>query len=117
MIKYFIVSIFVFFSTSIFGQSFSLPELVRMSKMNVESFDSYVTSRGYVFLEQEKDEYVEGVNYGLNPDTSDKSRATKFITLHSIYYNFKYHIYYQTSNKSEYVRIKEQIKSLGFKLM
>jgi hypothetical protein len=33
-----------------FGQSFSLPELIKMSKMNVDDLDTYVSSKGFIFF-------------------------------------------------------------------
>jgi len=97
-----------------FGQSFSLPELIKMSKMSVDDFDTYVTSKGFVFEGVEKDDHLEGVSYALNP-TSD-SRSSKFITLYQRFYDYRYKISLQTIDKKEYINIKNQIKTLGFKL-
>jgi competence protein ComGF len=42
------------FTTISIGQSFTLPELIKMSKMNVDDFDTYVTAKGFVFLNLEE---------------------------------------------------------------
>jgi hypothetical protein len=101
-----------------FGQSFSLSELIKMSKMDVEGFDTYVTSKGFVFLHDNNDENVTGVTYGLNPSRSANGTADKYITLYSKYFEeFKNCIVYQSTqfqNKTEYSKIKSQIKLLGF---
>ncbi len=84
--------------------------------MDNDSFDTYVTSKGFVFMEEVKDKNREGVSYALNLSKIDNSRALKFITLYQRFLGFKYSISYQTSDRNEYVNIKNQIKSLGFKL-
>ena len=35
-----------------FGQSFSLPDLIKMAKMDKDSFDTYVSSKKFVFLRE-----------------------------------------------------------------
>lgn len=113
-LKFFLIVLF--FSTNTFGQNFSMPELIKMSKMDTDTFDTYVTSRGFVFFEEENKKNVEGVSYALNISRIDKSKASKFITLYQIYYDSRYSISYQTSNRQEYLNIKSQIKNLGFRL-
>jgi hypothetical protein len=81
--------------------------------MNVDDFDTYVTSKGFIFEEVDNKESYEGVSYALNLNEYD-SKATKFIELYQRYYDYKYAIYYQTLDKNEYLNIKNQIKSLGF---
>jgi hypothetical protein len=103
-----------------FGQSFSLPELINMSKMDVDSFDTYVTSKQFVFLRDKNDDNVTGVTYALNPSNSGDGRANKYITLYSKYFEYKYEITYQSTistSKIEYSKLKSQIKSLGFNLI
>ena len=109
-----IFSLFFNCSYSI-GQSFSLPELIRMSKMSVDDFDTYVTSRGFVFKDADKEDHKDGVNYALNLNISN-SKASKFIALYQRFFNYRYKISLQTLDKVEYINIKNQIKTLGFKL-
>lgn len=108
----FLALLFFSFSTS-FAQSFSLPELIKMSKMSVDDFDTYVTSKGFVFEGADKDDDFERLNYALNLDISN-SRALKFITLYKRYNEGRYFISYQTLDKKEYLNIKNQLKTLGF---
>jgi len=83
--------------------------------MSVDDFDTYVTSKGFVFEGVSKDDHFESVDYALNLNISN-STATKFMTLYQRYYDYRYYISYQTSDKKEYINIKNQIKTLGFKL-
>ena len=98
-----------------FGQSFSLTDLIKMSKMNVDDFDTYVTAKGYAFHEEIDETNRQGVGYAYNLD-SYTLKATKFIELYQRHYNNRYFIYYQTLDKKEYLNIKNQIKALGFTL-
>lgn len=97
-----------------FGQTFSMLELIKMSKMNPESFDTYVSKKGFVFTGEVNSNNFDGIQYALeyNPDYKT---AMKFITLYSRYNNSYFGINYQTLSNSDYVKIKEQIKTLGFK--
>ncbi len=104
----------VFFASSVFGQTFSLQELIKISKMNVDDFDTFVTSKGFVFLKGENDKYVQGVTYALELSRYDNSKALKFIQLYQRYHDFKHTITYQTTSKSEYIDIKNQVKTSGF---
>ena len=117
--KYFKTTLIIFslfFNCSyLIGQSFSLPELIKMSKMSVDDFDTYVTSKSFVFEGVTKDDHFESVDYALNLNISN-SRASKFITLYQRFSRHRYYISYQTSDKKEYVNIKNQIKTMGFKL-
>lgn len=114
---YTLLFVIIFISTSI-GQTFTLPELIKMSKMDVDDFDTYVTSKGYVFHDEVDNDEMQSVGYALDVNENDYSKANKFITLYQRYsvYNFKYRYYvnYQTLDKKEYVKIKNQIKALGY---
>jgi hypothetical protein len=104
MKRLFILSLLLFSFSTTLAQSFSLSELIKMEKMDLEIFDTYVTSKGYVFFNKGK--YKNSVHYALNVN-GDK--ASKFIAKDVNLITF------QTSVKSEYLKIKNQLKSNGFK--
>lgn len=106
----------IFISFTSCGQTFSLPELIKMSKMNVDDFDTFVSAKGYVFIGKEDDSKKKGVNYAFDYHSSN-GVANKFITLYSYYQGYKTLLNYQTLSKTEYVNIKKQIKALGFNLV
>ena len=107
----------VFFAITSFGQSFSMSELIRMSNMNNDSFDTYVSSKGYVFIEEKNNKNNLGNTYALNPTYGSTVTSEKFISLYSRYHNYLKAVTYQTIDTKEYVRIKSQVKALGFKLI
>ena len=85
-----------------------------MSKMDMDTFDTYVSSKGYVFAGGIEVKNTNGVKYGFSLGKIDKTKALNWITLFDI--KNKYSINYQTHNISEYLKIKNQIKQFGFKL-
>jgi len=107
--------VFFFVATSL-GQTFTLSELIKMSKMDVDNFDTYVTAKGFVFSKEDIDDNYQGVEYAFELNRTDRTKALKFLTLYQRFYFYKYAIAYQTIYKKEYLAIKNQIKALGFKL-
>ncbi len=105
----------IFISSTSCGQTFSLPDLIKLSKMNVDDFDTYVTSKGFVFERADECDNHDRVSYVLNLDISN-SWASKSIEFYKRYINGRYHIRYYTRDKKEYLNIKNQLKTLGFKL-
>ena len=83
-----------------FGQSFSLSELIKMSKMDSDGFDTFVASKGYSFQRETIHTDISGLTYSYKPSINDE-RAEKFITLFSKYLDKKYRIDYQTLDIAE----------------
>ena len=96
-------------------QSFTLGELTNMIKMDVDNFDTYVSNKGFKFLENKDSEIQKGNSYAFNQNSNSR-KAEKFITFYYEYYGkTKRNVTYQTPKTEEYLKIKNQIKSLGFK--
>lgn len=110
-----IIALVILSGSSLFGQSFSMPELIKMSKMDTDSFDTFVISKGFEFVGGVEVNKTNGVKYGFMLNEIDSKKALKWVTLFAVIN--KYSINYQTSDKSEYLNIKNQIKQLGFKLV
>lgn len=110
----FFLSVFISFSS--IGQTFSLQELIKLSKMNTDSFDTYVTSKGFVFKDSKKEDDLEKFTYALNLNLTNL-KASKFISLLKNFMILDIKFPLQTYDKNEYVKIKNQIKTLGFKLI
>ena len=100
--------IFISFTSS--GQTFSVSQIIRMSKMDLDEFDTYVTSKGYVFFSNDED---DGIFYALNVSSYNEKKADKFIS----FPQDRGHIHIQTHNRFDYLQIKNQLKALGFKLV
>ncbi len=97
------------------SQSFSLTELINLTKMNIDNFDTYVSNKGYKFLEIKETEHQKGSTYAFNQSSYSK-KADKFISLYYEYFGeTNKNVTFQTAKTAEYLKIKNQIKPLGFK--
>lgn len=83
--------------------------------MNNDDFDTYVSSKGFSFNKEENEPKVYGLSYVLG-NKDRQSYNEKFITLYQKFYDYKFALHYNTFDRNEYLRIKNQIKSLGFVL-
>lgn len=104
--------VFTSFFNSI-GQSISLPDIIKLSKLDSESLDTYLTSKGFGFIGSKKDGDVDGLEYAYD---YENNKANKFITVYNRFYDSKLCVNFQTLDRQEYLKIKNQIKALGFKL-
>lgn len=93
-----------------FGQM-TLSELMRVYNMDMDQFETYAIGKGYEFSSFKKGENVNGISYvkGVGKDT-------KYIKLYDNWYSEGSLVQFQTSVSSEIVNIKNQLKSIGFKL-
>ena len=99
----------LFFVSTSAGQSFTLQEMIKLSKLDLEKFDTYVTTKGYEIYSDDKLE--EGaVCYAKHLSTTDAIPAN-FISK-----NLN-HISIQSHERNFYLKIKNQLKVLGFKLV
>jgi hypothetical protein len=81
--------------------------------MNIDDFDTFVTSKGYTFSEKEKEDNHESFTY----KSTQKGVKGNYIEM-SIYYptNEKF-ISFETRNSQHYLNIKSQLKARGFKFI
>lgn len=115
----------VFISINAFSQSFSLPELIRISKMNMEDFKTHLNSyRGYSrdkntqkyidTSQLESYEYIGSYWEGRNYKGSYwERRILKAVGLEISNENVTV-TSFETIKKSEYLKIKDDLKILGF---
>jgi hypothetical protein len=96
------------------SQSFNLAELINMTKMNIDNFDTYVSNKGFKFMEIKEADNIKGIVYAYNQSEYSK-KADKFITLYYKYFgeNNK-NVTFQTGKTIDYLNIKNQIKQLQF---
>ncbi len=85
--------------------------------MDDDAFDTFVSSRKFVFLREEIDIKYNGTTYAYKPNLSGNGKANKFITLYSRFFGKLWNITYQTLDNSDYLKIKNQIRPLGFKFI
>ncbi|TAE31417.1 MAG: hypothetical protein EAZ91_07465 [Cytophagales bacterium] len=92
------------------AQKFTVGEIIKLRTVSYEQFDSFVSRRGYNFIEIRKTEYSTSHAFAFDADGHMASR-------HIAYIVNKYGevmITYQTSIVSEYNSIKAGIKQAGF---
>jgi hypothetical protein len=106
----------VFFSINCLAQTFSMSDLIAMAKMDDNNLDTYLTKRGYVYLEGETYGHVKSISYALDYNLKTE-KAKKFLTKRKLVKDTlnSINISYLTLEKSEYLNIKSQIVKLGFK--
>lgn len=94
------------------GQSFNLNELIKLSKSDLNFFDTYVTNKGFMFVEKKKEsDYFANV-YVQNNERGYKSNYINkidFISHHEAM------IAYRTTNSKIYLKIKDELVKYGFK--
>lgn len=85
--------------------------------MDKNNFDSFATNKGFVFIQNVNTDYISRVEYELYYTPTDNKNVKKYLHFHTKYYSpYKRSIFYTTKDKNEYLRIKNEIKQLGFKL-
>lgn len=109
-------SFFTFLSINCLAQSISMSELIRMSKMDDNNLDTYLTKRGYVYQEGKSYGLTKSVSYALDYNI-ETGKAKKFLTKTNLDKDSlkSINISYQTLSRNEYLSIKSQIIKLGFK--
>jgi hypothetical protein len=115
------LTLFVFLlsfnSIYLFSQSVSLNELIIMSKMDIDAFDSYVTGKGYSFKENKDLSTCSLQAYSFDDLQGRDGLGVRWLTLE---YNYtdeknKGYVQYQTIYKKDYVDLKNSLLKNGFK--
>ena len=94
------------------GQSISVSNILKVAKMDRESFEIYAMDKGFVFHKVEEDEDIKGLEmikggYG----------SYEYLSNYSKFYLYKHSTNYQTSNTKRLSSIYKELKTLGFKLV
>ena len=110
--KYIFALLLVFSFNLSFGQM-TLNELMRVYNMNFDQFETFAISKGYEIYKIYNDK-ENSVSY-----TKGYGKDTKYLALFGVSYNSfnkGINVSYQTGNPTEYLKIKNEMKNLGFKL-
>ena len=99
--------IFYFISTAIFGQNFTLSELIKINNYHLDDFDTYVTQKGYQYYENDNTDFADATSYVFYVNGVRKSYISKF------YYKTqtKEMVSFQTGNNATYLKIKSELKT------
>jgi len=93
-----------------FGQG-ELAQLIRVAKMDIESFEIYALEKGYTL-----NEFVDEENFkGLEMQKGFGS-TTEYLSVYSKWYNEKYKSVYQGEKQRRLPDIYGELKKMGFKL-
>ncbi len=103
---------FVFCLNISYGQVFTVNELINMSNMNTDEFDTFAISKGYAFFKVENDDYSDNIIYAHK--LKYNNIAPSYIAKYSVKKKPKTIVSFQTSEKEIYISIKNQINQLGF---
>jgi len=100
-----------------FAQEFTLDEMIKIADMNGSDFKIYVTAKGYVYSDTEKNSGYITTTYKYN----DKQKKGYFInqTVFSEKDAIPNEVIigFQTIYKEDYQAIKDQLKTTGFKFI
>ena len=104
-------------SFSGFSQSFTLAELIKITKSSDDNFDTYATLRGFTFYSNETDDTeVENQSYVYKSNDVKIAYLTKYSFLTNKYEKSSM-VSFQTINSSAYLKIKNELKANGFKFL
>ena len=95
-----------------FGQNIYVSDLLKVAKMDRESFEIYTMDRGFVFNELQENENFKGLAMFRGDAGSEE-----YLTNYSKFYSYKYSTNYQTANPKRLSSIYKELKTLGFKLV
>ena len=98
----------------VFGQHISIKDIRSISSTDSETFEIFCMKRDYKFHSIDKDD--NGVYDGLTMRYFDGT-TTRYVTYYNYFFNLKKCFNYQTSSASDLLKIYEELKSLGFKLI
>lgn len=93
------------------AQSFTITELIRINKYNIDQFDTYVTQKGFKFKSSKVYDNYQSHTYA--PDTV-KPNGSLGIDKYIFDIQKKYAINFATYSSSVYLSLKSELKKLGF---
>jgi hypothetical protein len=113
MIKSILTTALILIITPIFGQDFSLAELIKINNYKIDDFDTYVTQKGYQFYENKNTDFSDATSYVYYLNGVKKSYISKFFRKTEP----TEMVSFQTGKNTTYLKIKAELKSLGFKFI
>ena len=107
-----LILILLFIPLVAIGQSISVSNILKVAKMDRESFEIYAMDKGFVFHKVKEDEDIKGLTMYRGGNGS-----FEYLSNYSKYFSYKYAANYQTSNTKRLSTIYKELKTLGFKLV
>lgn len=107
------IIIFFLFTNSILCQNFTVAELIKINNYELDDFDTYVNQKGYKYYENESTEFSDRTSYAYSVNGVNKLYISKYFR--KLVRNEM--VSFLTSNNATYLKIKLELKKLGFKLV
>ena len=89
----------------------TVSEMMRVFNMDMDQFETYAINKGYKFNQVHSSQNFNGVSYAKG--NGDNQRI---MTLYDKYFSLGIDVSYQTPNSNEFLKIKTEMKNLGFVL-
>lgn len=96
-----------------FGQSFTIVELIKINDYQFDEFDTYVTTKGYKYYQNDDNNIANVISYAFNTN----KQPTSYISTFQFKNEAKRMVSYQTMSADIYLKIKNELKTLGFKFI
>lgn len=111
-----IKSFFLFISfllLSVFGFSqISVSDMIKIYSMNYDQFEDFTLNRGWEIQEVKKNDDYDGITY-----RKINLLKIEFISLYQRWFDYGKNVNYQTHDGENYLKFKEELKKLDFKLI
>ena len=107
-----LILILLFIPLVAIGQSISVSNILKVAKMDRESFEIYAMDKGFVFYEFTDDEDVKGLRMSRG-----EYESVEYLSNYSKFGWYKHSANYQTANTKRLSSIYKELKTLGFKLV
>lgn len=106
---------FFFFSINLYCQKITLNELISLTKMNFDEFDTYVTNKNYIYYKADSDNRFKSISYAF--DESYLTNKARFYIAKYEYFNDSKAVSYQFDLSQYYTSIKKELINSGFKFI
>jgi hypothetical protein len=111
MKKIILIKYLLLFSSICFSQSLTVSELIKINNYHQDDFDTYLTKKGFLYYKNEVNDFSDATFYVYYLNGIEVAFVTKY------YYKkmAKETVSYEIGNNSVYLKIKSELKTLGFK--
>jgi hypothetical protein len=111
--RYIFGLLFILISNNLAAQSYNLSELIKINKLNLDDFDTYVTKKGYTFYQNNTSSLANETSYFFKVN----GVKTYYISKYQYKDNKRELVSFQTPKNTHYLNIKLELKQLGFKFV
>jgi hypothetical protein len=114
MKKLVVIALFILAQTQSFSQNLTIAELTKLIDYSIDEFDTYLTQKGYQYYGATDIGYSAKVSYAYNSGVGEQYA---YVSLYDFHNSETELLCLQTANKSIYLKIKTELKTLGYKFV